>query len=45
MRIHEDSPTDGDLVLVGKDKIGVRVHSLQLRTYRCVIVASLRGCA
>lgn len=34
--IHEQSPSDGDITLVGKDKVGVKFHTYQLKTYRSV---------
>jgi hypothetical protein len=32
--IHEHSPAEGDIVLVGTDNIGVRVESFYLKAHR-----------
>ena len=36
VQLHDKSPTDGELIMVGKDGIGVRVNAFQLKAHRYV---------
>ena len=34
IKMHKDSPAEGDLILHGDDDIGVRFHSFHLKSHR-----------
>jgi hypothetical protein len=36
VQLHDKSPFDGELIMVGKDGIGVRVNAFQLKAHRYV---------